>query len=304
MNLFYILLTFSLLAAGITINKYVLEYFTPVWFVAFRMACAGAILLFYNRKTWDETTKKRLRQDVWLIVLIAVCTTFVPTWLKAFGLKYMSAAKTTLLGSIDPFITALYAYILFGEHLTWRKTLGVLLGWVGVLVMVLAPTPQEEIWLLWGPISWPEIAALTSTAIARLGWSLAQRLLKQERYLPTQMNALVMSISGLCALVIAFSSNQPLFSQQPEASASYWMLGLFALTVVGASVVGYAMYANCLKLYSPTLVSLAGFLVPILVALFAWVFLNEPITPSLLLSFIALFTALILFEADRRKLNK
>lgn len=301
MNLLYILLTFSLLAGGITINKYVLEYFTPVWFVAFRMACAGLVLLIYNARSWDVETKKRLRQDIWLIILIAICTTFIPTWLKAFGLKYMSAAKTTLLGSIDPFITALYAYMIFSEKLTWRKTLGVLLGWVGVLIMILAPTSQEERWLLWGSLSWPELAAITSTAIARLGWSLAQRLLKQERYLPTQINALVMSISSLCAVSTAIVSSQPVFSKEPEG---YGMISLFAITVIGASVVGYGMYANCLKLYSPTLVSLAGFLVPILVAVFAWGFLGEAITPSLLMASVALFAGLVLFERDRRNLPK
>jgi drug/metabolite transporter (DMT)-like permease len=300
MNLFYILFTFSLLAGGITINKYILEYFTPVWFVAFRMACAGLILGLYSAKSWDESTRKRLKQDLWIIVLIAICTTFVPTWLKAFGLKYMTAAKTTLLGSIDPFITALYAYLLFGEILTWRKAFGVLLGWIGVLLMVMAPTPQEELWRFWGPVSWPELAALSSTAIARLGWTLTQRLLKQERYQPIQMNTLVMSISGICAMVTALSSHEPVFSHTPKG---YGTLFLFLLTVVGAGVIGYAMYANCLKLYSPTLVSLAGFLVPILVALFAWIFLGEPITFSLIMAFIALFAGLALFEGDRRRVK-
>lgn len=301
MNLLYILSTFSLLAAGITINKYILEFLTPVWFVAFRMALAGLVLGLYCARSWDQATRDRLKNDFWIIIFIAVCTTFLPTWLKAFALKCMSAAKTTLLGSIDPFITAIYAYLLFGEKLTWRKTLGILLGWIGVLVMVIAPTPQEEVWRFWGPISWPEIAVLCSSAIARFGWTLAQRLLKQERYQPMQMNTIVMSLSGFCAMFTAITSEQPLFSKEPEG---YGMFILFLVTVIGAGVIGYAMYANCLKLYSPTLVSLAGFLVPIFVAIFAWIFLGEPITPALLIAFMALFAGLALFEGDRRRLKK
>jgi len=295
MRSFYVATTFALLAMGITTNKYLLGYFSPVWFVAIRMLTASAILAFVSRSSWDQAVRGRLRKDFKLIALIAACTTFLPTWLKSFGLKYMPAAKTTLLGSIDPFVTALYAYLLFNERLTWSKAIGICFGWVGFILMASDQTPLESVWQLWGVISWPEIAVLLAIVTSRLGWTLAQQLLKRERYQPVQINTLMTGVSGLCAMSVAYASDQPICSCSPPFPQL--LIPLF-VTIVGSSVVGYAMYAKCLKLYSPTYVSLMGFTVPILVALFSWLFLAEPITYKLLLSFSALFTGMLIFESE------
>lgn len=280
---------------GITINKYLLHFVSPVWFVALRMFAASAILAFMSRSSWTREMRLRLSQDFKVIALIAACTTFLPTWLKSFGLKYMPAAKTTLLGSVDPFITAFYAYLLFNERLTWRKTIGICCGWVGFVIMVSEQNAVESVWQLWSCISWPELAVLLATVISRLGWTLAQKLLKQGRYQPIQINTLMTGVSGLCAITVAGISGQPAFVEAPP------LLHLavpFAVTILGSSVLGYAMYAKCLKLYSPTHVSLVGFTVPILVAIFSWLFLAEPITYKLLVSFVALFIGMCIFESE------
>src|SRR6516165_10800893 len=105
-----IIATYALLSSGIVANKILLKYLAPDLFVALRMFISGVCLLPFA--LWNSHRMKwhYMKEDIATIFFISLCTTLVPSITKAFAYKYMLASKTALLGSIDPFVTALYAY--------------------------------------------------------------------------------------------------------------------------------------------------------------------------------------------------
>jgi len=290
--LFDILLAYLFLAAGIVSNKYILASISAEFFVALRMLISGSLLMLYNWHQTEKLSYAQVKKDRIKLIAIAACTTFVPALLKAWSLKHMLASKQSLLGSIDPFVTALMVYVLFSEKISRTKTVGMAIGFMGVVLVILSKS-SDEIGYEWlWRISYPEIAILSAVIISRYGWILVQTLLRNKEYTPTQINGLVQVIAGSLALCLATYNNQ---LKIYDISSYYHFIGAFIFTVIWGNIIGYTLYAYSLKHHSATLVSLAGFSIPLLVAAFAYILLGEQVTWPLVIGGLIIFIGLSIF---------
>lgn len=289
-----IVITYALIATGITANKFLLGFMAPDFFIGLRMFIAGLLLFVYVIKDSPRLRWSYMKHDAFLILFISLCTTLIPAILKAFSLKYMPASKTTLLGSIDPFITAVYAYILWQERLNFKKVTGMIIGLIGVIVCIMSNTlPAEYQWGEFLYISYPEIAIFISVAISRYGWILVQMMMKKNRYTPVEINSLTMTISGFLALLISLSRGSYAVS-----TPTPFFVTVFIYTIVIGNIWGYTAYSHCLKRHNATFMSLAGFLVPLFVALFARILGQEKFTISFFVSAALLLCGLVVFYSD------
>jgi drug/metabolite transporter (DMT)-like permease len=227
------------------------------------------------------------------------------------------------LASLDPFVTALYAFLFWGERLSRKKIIGIILGFTGTLILLISSSTGENQLIAWSIFSYPEIAALLAMAIGRIGWMLVQQLLRKNRYTPPEANGLLMTISGILAFVTPFmwaATNVILekipvvrgyFAPYTFADATQFLhvavtpqtnlrIIAFAVlyTIVIGNVIGYTMYAHFLKRHTATFVSLAGFSVPLYVYLFSNVLLGEPLTVSFLYASCVTFIGLLIFYQD------
>jgi len=293
-----IFIAYFFLATAISANKVLLGFLPPSFFVGIRMLTAGLIMITYNYFKSNRMRFSYFKKDLPKIISIALLTTLIPSILKAYGLKHIFSSKAALMGSLDPFITAIYAYILFSEKLTWKKLLGIMVGFLGISLLVIAKSPIEEPLLAWFEISYPEIALLGATAIGRYGWILIRSLLKKERYQPTEINGLTMFISGTLALIMSYFID-PISSIYIPSIPKF--LGLFVYTILAGNILGYALFAKSFTKYQITFVSLAGFSIPVFVTIIGWTILGEPISSTFLLSTLIIFAGLLLFHFDGLK---
>ncbi len=290
--MFDILLAYLFLAAGIVSNKYILASISAEFFVALRMLVSGTLLMLYNWHQTERLSYSQLKRDRLKLLAIAACTTFVPALLKAWSLKHMLASKQSLLGSIDPFVTALMVYILFSEKISSTKALGMVVGFMGVLLVILSKS-SDEIGYEWlWQISYPEIAIIMAVIISRYGWILVQVLLRNNEYTPTQINGLVQVVAGSLALCLATYNDQ---LKIYDITSYGHFVGAFLFTIIGGNIIGYTLYAYSLKHHSATLVSLTGFSIPLLVGFFAYVFLGEQVTWPLIFGGLLIFIGLAIF---------
>lgn len=256
------------------------------------MLSAGVILLAY---TWKKRTfsLSQLKEDWKFLTAIAFFTTFTPSILKNYALKNLETAHATLLGSIDPFITALYAYLLFGEKLTRNKIIGMGIACVGVLLSANLSNSGTK---TCAPILWlPQLAALGAVLFSRYGWIMVQQQLRKNRYPPAQLNGLIMAQSGLIALLTApwLDTPKTLIITSPITFSL-----LLAYTIIAGNIVAYTLYASLLKHHNATLISLAGFSIPIFAGIYGWVFLSEQLTLQFALAASVFFVGLVIFYAD------
>lgn len=233
------------------------------------MLSSGLILLFFHRK---ETAQKLIKADLKDFLLIAALTTFIPSCLKAFGIQRLNSSHATLLGSLDPFVTALYAYILWGETINIKQASGMAVAFLGALYLIIIsnPTTLTDHWL-----SLPELATLSSMLISRYGWIRAQRILKAERYSPSQLNGILMTISGIYGLTFSKLVESWTSISWPTTIQFYGVLG-YAIFI--GNIIGYSIYGALLKKYPITLLSLCGLSVPLFVHLYGPLIVGETLS--------------------------
>lgn len=321
--MFDVFLGFAFMASSTVANKYALSVLTPSLMVGLRMLCAGIILtLFYRRKS-HRLSFAYFKDDLLVLIGISLLTMLVPALFKAYALKNMLSSKAAFLSSLDPFVTALYAYFFWQEHLTKKKVIGIVLGFTGTFILLLSSSITEQSLMAWSVFSYPEIAAILAMAIGRLGWMFVQQLLRKERYTAPELNGLLMTMSGILVFVLpyliasmvalaglipfiarfvpvySFADAGGILKTTINAQTNVAMI-IYAIvhTIIIGNVIGYTMYAGFLKRHSATFVSLAGFSVPLYVYLFGALLLGEPLSLNFLAASCVTFIGLLIFYQD------
>lgn len=287
-----IFLTFALLASAITTNKLLLWQFSPIFFVGIRMFIAGAILLLLNLVQQKKLTLSDLYEQRVPLFLITLCTTYLPAICKSFALKYLPSSQAAFFGTLDPFITALMSYFLFNEKLSHRQFAGILLAMIGSFLMISMGRLNYEIsnpWLIHLLLG---LIALLAVTIGRYGWILVQKLLRYHSYSPLQINGVTMLASGILSLITAYFFE----GITVQITSPFQTTLLLAYTIIIGNVIALTSYASLLKAHSATFLSLAGFSVPLFVALYGWLFLGEPLTMPFFIALFFTFAGLIIFS--------
>jgi drug/metabolite transporter (DMT)-like permease len=70
-----------------------------------------------------------------LMVLMAVFTTVVPSFLVSAGLQRIGSANVAIISSIGPMITIAQAWYFLGEPFGWLQAIGTVLVVAGVLLV-------------------------------------------------------------------------------------------------------------------------------------------------------------------------
>ncbi len=278
-----------------------------------RMLISGLIIFVLNWRFYVHGGFEKFKIHWKSFLAITVFTNFLPTLLKAYGNKNLLSSKAAFLGSIDPFVTAFYAYLLYSESLTLKKWVGIVLGLVGTLLF-LSTSPQfESSFSTFLMISWPELAILASVAISRLGWILVQKHMRTNVFSAVDINGVVMTGGGLLAFLSiplwrALGLSNEVFSWKAIGAAfsgsivvkgvTVPMIYLMGYTVIIGNLFAYNLYAHLLKHNSATLMSLAGLTFPIFVSLLGYFVLNETVTYMLVLAAVFMLAGVAVFYYD------
>jgi drug/metabolite transporter (DMT)-like permease len=260
-------IAYALLASGNVANKLLLKSISPELLVGIRMSVSGLLILLWSVRKSPRLRWSYIRNDIRILAVISIITTLLPALLKAFALTYMAPSKQMLLGSIDPFITAGYAYLLWREPLSWRKALGITVGCIGIGISAISSSPSEQLWGEWWIFSLPEVAVVLAVALGRYGWMVVQTMLRNGRYLPHELTALSMMASGMLSLAISLARGKTfLFS---GATPNNFISIVLYTTFIG-NIAGYTAYSYCLHRHNATVVALTGLLMPLFVAFMSW----------------------------------
>lgn len=308
---------FALLASAIVTNKVLLYAFSPEFLVAIRMLAASLFLVGYSWiKTHHKVSYDLVSRYFVELLTIACFTTFFPSNLKAYALANMPSSKMAFFGTLDPFVAALFSYVLYNERLSWQKWIGLAIGALGMCVLFLSSSPLEESLKAFGVLSYPELAAFFAIVLSRFGWIQAQVLLKRGVLGPVQLNSITMALGGFFSLVAALWTQQTAIRSLQTAPvelvhmfpfslmSSSVQLGTFlCYTILMGNVFGLTLYAEVLKHYSATFIALAGFSIPLMVHFLGTLLLGEPFSLSFLTACAITFIGLLIFFSGEKTSN-
>ena len=112
-------------------------------------------------------------------------------------------------------------------------------------------------------------------------------------------NGLAMLLGGTLAL-----STSLMFDARPLVTDIIPFAIMLAAAIFVSNILGHNMYGSLLKRYSPTFLSLAGFLVPMFNALLDWQWRGYQITWHFLLASVVVFTGLYVFYQDETNIRR
>lgn len=272
-----VILLFALFASLFTLSKTALEFSEPFFLIGSRMTLAGILLLghqfIFNRKSFQIKM-----EHVLPLVMLGLVSIYITNIAEIWGIQFMSSAKACLIYSLSPFIAALFAYWMLKERLTFKKWMGLCIGFIGLTPILFTHSSSSELAKDLLFVSWSEIALITAVFASVYGWILLKKIVNEYRFTPVMANGCSMFIGGTLALFHSYLSGET-WTPVPIINGK---LGSFIecalwMTLI-SNVICYNLYGFLLKRFSATFMALAGLVTPLFASLFGWYFLDEVIT--------------------------
>ncbi len=270
-----IVLMYTLFAVSFSLGKILVQsYGSPIFLTGIRMFTGGSILLAYQYFVARHHFKFKWKHR-WLYLQMIIFGIYIAYILRFWGLQYVSAAKTSFLYNISPFLSSLYSYIIFNERLSRNQWIGLFIGFIGLLLILISQTNGTALsnWNFF--IDPAELVILTSVACHSYSWIVMRKLVRDKSYAPMMVNGLAMTAGGILALITSLLvENTPVINSDNILNFGSLLAGV----VIISNIFCYNLYGYLLKQYTATLLSFAGFLTPPLTALISWIFMCETIT--------------------------
>ena len=235
--------------------------------VVFGRVLVGAVTLLVaipfalgRRRTLAE-----LRRFVGPLTVLAVVNVCVPFWLLAWSEKRLDSGLAGVLQASMPLFTALLALRFSrAERVTGGRLVGVLVGFVGVVLLVGAQ-PRGDV--------------LSALAVLLTAFCYAVSVL----YAGARLGEAPTIVTSLGSLAIATLLTLPFgVAQLPGHVPSWKVIGsLVALGALGLAV-AYLLYFAIISGAGASYAALVTYLVPALALAYGAIFLDEPVTVSAL----------------------
>ncbi len=201
------------------------------------------------------------------------------------GATLTEASRQALLINAYPlFVPLLAHFFLPNDRLTWRKSLGTMLAFIGIMAIF-----GEKFFRSGGSLTGDAMVAASSVLLA--GKAVYTRALMRVshpyRQLIWQMVFAVPIFFGVSLL-----TERQEYHWSPLVATSILYQGV---VVAGICFIGWT---SLLQYYSPSRLSVGFFLTPVFGALLSWLLLKEPLTAGLLLGGAAILAGLFLVNSE------
>ena len=236
----------------------------PIGTSFWRWFLAAAVLYLF---IWRELPSKyALIKKNWRLILLLGILQVGRSGLLYLALNYTTAINVNLINAAQPALTILPAWLLTGDRVTLRQSMGILAALSGIIVMV----SQGRLGILVAlEFNVGDILAL----VAVLGWAIYATILHR---LPTELGL------GTTLFVIFFSGSLILLPFYIIESASFRIVpftgstvGIIAILGIVVSLGSIAMWNSSLRAVGPNRASIFLNLIPVFGVSLAIIFLGE-----------------------------
>jgi drug/metabolite transporter (DMT)-like permease len=255
--------------------------FGPIPMAELRLGLASLVLLpvMLIKPSWRQHLL--IKKGEWShLTIIGILNSALPFCLIAFAMQTLSAGVGSILNSTAPIWGALVAAIWLGERLSVLRIIGLIVGVVGVVVLV------------WGKAylgQSGEGLQILSILMATLSYGLAANYIKKYG---AAMHPLKLTVGSMVIGAILVGPLAYQFWPSKEIAPQVW------LAVIGLGVIStayaYVVYFQLIEKVGPARAIAVTFLIPVFGMIWGGLFLDELVTPRMLIgaSIVLLGTAL------------
>ncbi|PTR03925.1 threonine/homoserine efflux transporter RhtA [Paraburkholderia sp. GV068] len=274
-NLFQLLILAALWGASFLFIRVGVTDFGVAPLMALRVGIGAAFLivvLLARRPLQQSATILRTR--AFPLLVVGILNSAAPFCLFAYAELTLSAGVTSVINATTPLWGGLVAFVWLRDRLTGLRTLGLAIGFLGVLMLV------------WDQIATPSGSAATplTTALAA-GAALGATLLYgiaanyTKRYL-TGVDALTVAAGTMTGATIVLLPLAVIY--WPSAPVSLHAWGAVIALGVACTGVAYMLFFHLIAVAGPARAITVTFVIPIFGILWGALFLGEGVSAGML----------------------
>jgi len=298
--MFVIIVLYAVFSAMTFINSSLMATNPYPFFVGMLRALGSSVILlsyswFFLRK---QTMQFSLTKRGWLLLLTygVLIHAFVMCGFS-YSMQYADPVTVCFIVASGPFLTAIIQYFRGQEYLTYKKVIGLLVGFVGLIpILMLSQHGGSDLLnpeLKW----WGNLISLLSMLVFSYGWIVLKQFLKEFSHPIQLINGIAMLVGGLISAVfVYFVHGLSVFSLKFSPDFPVLMTAFLA-----SSLLTYMLYVYLLSRYSPTFISFAGFLEPAFGLFYGAAFMGYSVTGNALFALLILFSGLYIFYLEELK---
>ena len=244
-----------------------LRYADPFLLASLRcFVGAGALYLWRTRsKSKEHFDRRSLR----IMFVVGLCWVGIPTALTMWGLLYISGGLGSILQSTIPFFVAIFAFLYLGENrLTPVKTVGLLVGFLGVIVLFSDDPISTENWLTFAG----GFAMIVCSASIGFAQAVSRKHFKGRDQV--EFNMYMQWFGGIVILPLAFLGGLPRLTFSPELIIALVFLGIFA------TAIPFTLYFELFQRVDIVILSMMAYVIPLVAVVAGIIWLGEQMTPT------------------------
>ena len=269
---------------GVVITKPALDHFPPMFLLGMRFVFSAAILVWFFRPPWAE-----MKQIFWASLIGST----LMYGLMFNGLKLIDASLMIIVVQLQVPFASLLAWITFKDRLGWRRTLGVVMAFAGVILI--AGSPEEQ-------------SALLGISLVIMGafvWAAGQMLFKRWSGMGgLRLVTWVAAMAGpqllLCSWIFEHGQLEALYT----ATTVHWLTVFYLVLVL--TVIGYSCWYFLLARYDINQVVPFLFVEPVSAVAGGILLLGEELTSNRIFGGLAVLAgvALVTLFSQSTKTNR
>lgn len=253
---------------------------TPFWLAAARITFAGLLTsIVWGMTGWRLFTGP---ERAWLPLLsVSMLSTAIPFQLLSWGLQYVTSGFAGIsMATVALMVLPLAHVLVPGEKMTFRRLVGFLIGFVGVVVLI-------------GPDSFAssgqslemfgKLACLGAAACYAMSSITMRRLPPID---PFGLSAIVLLIGSVFVIATAYMVEGPPPVIDNQTLFYVALLGL--VPTAGANILRVLV----IRTAGPVFMSLVNYQVPLWSVFFGMTILNEPARDNLFLALVLILAGL------------
>lgn len=277
---------------GLTFVFYKIAYisFNPVTIVFTRLVISSLLLYLFSKLTGKM--QKIRKTDLRYFVLLAFFEPFLYFMGESFGLTMISATLGSVIVSIVPLVVPIAAYFIFREKLTSINIIGLIISFIGVIVVVAANGIDFGATLL-------GIFLMFIAVFGAVGYTITAKTLTQ-RYNGYTITCYQNVIGLVFFLPLFLIMDLPSFNFKISLNS----VMVIAYLAIFGSAVSFIIFTNAIRVLGVSKANIFSNLIPVFTAIFSWILLKEKMSVLKVTGIAIVLAGLILSQVKTITLRK
>ena len=272
--------------------KEVYVAYGPLTTVFIRLLIATSLLMIYGRFT--KKLIKIERKDYRAFILLAFLEPFLYFMGESFGLQYVSSTMGAMIISTIPLFSPIAASRYYGEKLSIRNLIGIILSFVGVGIVVF----DSSFNFIASPLG---IALEFLAVFSAIAYTVVLKDLS-HKYNPTT----IITYQNFIGIFL-FLPLWLIFESKTMFSTSFNLHAFIAILklAIFASCIAFILYTYSIKNLGINNANMLINIIPVLTAVFAWYILGDPLTIRKIIGITVVIAGLFIAQVKmRRRIGK